>query len=52
MKPTPRELKEANRNYEMVSEYLIREGYATDKDGADSIIHGMSEGWYNIIVSE
>jgi hypothetical protein len=52
MKPTPREIKEANRNYEMVSDYLIHEGYANDKESADHIIQGMSESWYNIIISE
>jgi len=51
MKPTPRETQEAYKNYEKVVEHLISEGYAEDKDAADSIIKGMSEEWFNLIIS-
>jgi len=52
MKPTPKETQEIYKNYEKVVEHLIREGYAEDKDSADNIIKGMSESWFNIIISE
>jgi len=52
MKPTPRQSQEINKNYEKVVEHLIKEGYADDKDSADNIIKGMSESWYDIIISE
>jgi len=52
MKPTPREAKVIHEHYERVVDHLIGEGYATDKEGADSIIHGMSEEWYNLIIAE
>jgi hypothetical protein len=51
MKPTPRETQEAYKNYEKVVEHLISEGYAEDKDAADNIIKGMSEEWFNLIIS-
>lgn len=53
MKPTPRQQsKEIQDNYEKVVDHLISEGYAEDKESADSIINGMSESWYNLIISE
>ncbi len=52
MKPTPKESQEIQKNYEKVVEHLINEGYADDKDSADNIIRGMSESWYNLIISE
>jgi len=52
MKPTPRQSQEINKNYEKVVEHLIKEGYADDKESADNIIKGMSESWYDIIISE
>tara|TARA_B100000902_G_scaffold215428_1_gene204916 strand:- start:1 stop:159 length:159 start_codon:yes stop_codon:yes gene_type:complete len=50
MKPTPKELQEHNKYYEKVVEHLIAEGYTADRDGAESIINGMSETWYSLIV--
>ena len=52
MKPTPRETKEAHKNYEKVSEYLIHEGYAEDQESADNVIRGMSEEWFKLIIEE
>ena len=52
MKHTPREIKEANAHYEKVIEHLISEGYTRDREGAESIISGMSEEWYSIIVQK
>lgn len=52
MKPTPKQSQEINKNYEKVVEHLIKEGYADDKESADSIINGMSESWFNLIISE
>jgi hypothetical protein len=52
MKPTPRETQEAYKNYEKVVEHLISEGYAEDKESADNIIRGMSDSWFNLIISE
>lgn len=52
MKPTPRQSQEINKNYEKVVEHLIKEGYATNKESADSIINGMSESWFNLIIGE
>jgi SOS response regulatory protein OraA/RecX len=52
MKPTPKELQEHNKYYEQVVEHLIAEGYTGDRDGAESIINGMSEEWYSLIVGE
>ena len=49
MKPTPKETKEAYRNYEKVVNHLIEEGYAEDRSSADNIISGMSEEWYSLI---
>jgi SOS response regulatory protein OraA/RecX len=50
MKPSPKQIKEAHKNYEKVVEHLISEGYANDRDAADNIIKGMSEEWFNLIV--
>ena len=52
MKPTPKQSQEINKNYEKVVEHLIKEGYADDKESANSIISGMSESWFNLIISE
>jgi hypothetical protein len=52
MKPTPRETKEAVERYTFVVEHLIKEGYAQDNESADLIINGMSEEWFNLIISE
>jgi hypothetical protein len=52
MKPTPREAKEIHSNYEKVVDHLIKEGYAENKESADSIIKGMSEVWFDMIISE
>ena len=52
MKPTPKQTKEIHENYEKVVDHLISEGYAEDKESADSIINGMSESWFNLIISE
>jgi len=52
MKPTPREAKEIHGHYEIVVEHLIKEGYAEDKEAANHIINGMSDQWFNLIISE
>jgi SOS response regulatory protein OraA/RecX len=52
MKPSPRQSQEIHKNYETVVEHLIKEGYADDKESADSIISGMSEEWFNLIIKE
>lgn len=52
MKPSPRQTKEIHENYTKVVDHLISEGYAEDKESADHIITGMSEAWFNMIVSE
>lgn len=52
MKPTPRELQETHKTYEQLVEHLISEGYAEDKDSADNIIKGMSETWFNLIITD
>ena len=52
MKPTPKQMQEVFKNYEMVVDHLISEGYADDKESADDIIKGMSEQWYNLIISD
>jgi hypothetical protein len=52
MKPTPKQSQEINKNYERVVEHLISEGYAEDKESADSIISGMSESWFNLIIAD
>jgi len=50
MNPTPREAKIIHEHYERVVEHLISEGYTHNKEGADKIISGMSDTWYNLIV--
>mgnify|MGYP001201528670 CR=1 FL=1 len=52
MKPSPRQLKEATKAYEKIINHLVSEGYASNKGDADSIIGGMSEEWYHMIVNE
>ena len=52
MKPTPRQSQEIHKNYEKVVEHLISEGYAEDTKSADSIIAGMSEAWFNLIIAD
>ncbi len=52
MKPTPRQSQEIHKNYERVVEHLIKEGYAEDAESADSIITGMSEAWFNLIIAD
>ena len=52
MKPTPRQSQEIHKNYEKVVEHLINEGYAEDSESANSIISGMSEAWFNLIIQE
>jgi len=52
MKPSPKQSQEIHKNYERVVEHLIKEGYAEDKDSADTIINGMSESWFNLIIQE
>jgi hypothetical protein len=52
MKPTPKQSQEIHKNYEKVIEHLINEGYAENKESADSIINGMSEAWFNLIIQE
>jgi len=50
MKPTPKESKKIHENYEKVVEHLIEEKYTEDREGADNIIAGMSEEWFNLII--
>ena len=50
MKPTPKELKEAVDRHAKIVNHLIEEGYAEDAKSADSIIMGMSEEWFNLII--
>tara|TARA_B100000902_G_scaffold377142_1_gene409073 strand:- start:1310 stop:1468 length:159 start_codon:yes stop_codon:yes gene_type:complete len=52
MKPSPRQAQQIVKDYQKVVEHLISEQYAKSKDDADSIIEGMSEAWYNQIISE
>ena len=52
MNPTPREAKIIHEHYEKVVDHLIKEGYTQDKEGADKIISGMSDGWYSLIISD
>jgi SOS response regulatory protein OraA/RecX len=52
MKPTPKQAKAIHENYEKVVDHLLKEGYAQDEESADSIINGMSESWFNLIISE
>tara|TARA_R100001463_G_scaffold93751_1_gene148323 strand:+ start:449 stop:604 length:156 start_codon:yes stop_codon:yes gene_type:complete len=50
MKPTPKEHQEAVDRRAKIVEHLIDEGYAEDKESADTIIMGMSEQWFNLII--
>tara|TARA_B100000945_G_C20153773_1_gene489789 strand:- start:522 stop:680 length:159 start_codon:yes stop_codon:yes gene_type:complete len=50
MKQTPRQIKEARKAYDRVVDHLVSEGYAKSKVDADSIIGGMSEEWYHMII--
>ena len=50
MKPTPRQHQEAVDRIKRIKEHLIKEGYAEDEEAAESIIMGMSEQWFNIII--
>ena len=51
MKQSQRQLKEAHKAYEKIVDYLIKENYAGSKTDADSIIGGMSEEWYHMIIN-
>ena len=50
MKPTPRQYQEAVERTKKIKEHLIKEGYAENEEAAESIIMGMSEQWFNIII--
>ena len=50
MKPTPRQYQEAVERTKKIKEHLIKEGYAEDEEAAESIIMGMSEQWFNLII--
>ena len=50
MKPTPRQYQEAVERTKKIKEHLINEGYAENEEAAESIIMGMSEQWYNLII--
>ena len=50
MKPTPRQYQEAVERTKQIKEHLIKEGYAENEESAESIIMGMSEQWYNLII--
>ena len=52
MKQSPRQLKEAHKAYEKIVDYLIKENYAGNKTDADTIISGMSEEWYYMILND
>jgi hypothetical protein len=52
MKPTPKEAKKIHDHYDRVVEHLVAEGYAINNSSADKIISGMSDEWYNLIISE
>lgn len=52
MKPTPKQTQEAHKNYDKVVNHLISEKYAENKESAEDIINGMSEEWFNLIISE
>ena len=52
MKSTPREIQESYQTYEKIVEHLITEGYADDQMSADDIIKGMSQTWFNTIISK
>ena len=50
MKQTPRQYQEAVARTKKIKEHLIKEGYAENEESAESIIMGMSEQWYNLII--
>ena len=50
MKPTPKQYKEAVERHDKIVEHLIKEGYAENAESADTIIMGMSEQWFNLII--
>jgi|TARA_R100000742_G_C4169246_1_gene8093 hypothetical protein len=52
MKPSPRQAHQIAKDYKKVVEHLISEQYAKSEGDADNIIVGMSEEWYNQIISE
>ena len=51
MKQTPRQMREAKKAYEKLVDHLIEENYASNKIDADTIISGMSEEWYHMIIN-
>ena len=52
MKPSPKQYQEAVERTNKIKEHLIKEGYAENEESAESIIMGMSEQWYNLIIEE
>ena len=52
MKQSPRQLKEAHKAYEKIVDYLIKENYGGNKTDAGTIISGMSEEWFKLILEE
>jgi len=50
MKPTPKQYKEAVDRHARIVKHLMDEGYAENAESADTIIMGMSEQWYNLII--
>ena len=52
MKQSPSQLKEAHKAYAKIVDYLIKENYAGNKTDADTIISGMSEEWYYMILND
>ena len=44
-------MREAKKAYEKLVEHLIEENYASNNVDADSIISGMSEEWYHMIIN-
>ena len=51
MKQTPRQMREAKKSYEKLVDHLIEENYASSKEDADTIISGMSEEWFHMIIN-
>ena len=51
MKQTPRQMREAKKSYEKLVDHLIQENYASNKKDADTIISGMSEEWFHMIIN-
>ena len=52
MKPSPKQAHQIAKDYKRVVEHLISEQYAKTETDSDNIIVGMSEEWYNQIISE